>query len=197
MLSNGISKTHHAQILSCFGQGAGAWLTIQLIFPRFRLTSLVFSTTFQIRLGLPHPSIASILQCMCTHPIDPMGIHLLCCAHVNKRTWTHDVFATPLLSLHGMLTSMWSENNYMRFLQTCWILLVNESTFVLTKDDICTLVDVVIVDPTWTNLFPWSHTTQGFVASNVAQAKERSYHNRHPIDQFLPLVVEIFGCLHK
>jgi hypothetical protein len=34
-----------------------------------------------------------------------------------------------------------------------------------------TLVDVVIVDPTQANLLPRSYTTQGFVASDVAQTK--------------------------
>jgi hypothetical protein len=38
---------------------------------------------------------------------------------------------------------------------------------------------------------------QGFVASNATQAKERSYHKQHPIDQFFPLAIEVFGCLHK
>jgi hypothetical protein len=28
---------------------------------------------------------------VCTHPIDPMGIHLLCCVHGNKCIRTHDV----------------------------------------------------------------------------------------------------------
>jgi hypothetical protein len=28
---------------------------------------------------------------MCTHPIDPMGIHLLRCTHGNERMGTHDV----------------------------------------------------------------------------------------------------------
>jgi hypothetical protein len=27
--------------------------------------------------------------------------------------------------------------------------------------------------------------------------KKRSYRNRHPINQFLPLEIEIFGYLHK
>jgi hypothetical protein len=44
----------------------------------------------------------------------------------------------------------------------------------LTKDDICTLIDVVIIDPTQANLLPKSCCTQGFVASDVTQAKERS-----------------------
>ncbi len=32
---------------------------------------------------------------------------------------------------------------------------------------------------------------------DVAQAKERSYHNQHPTDQFLSLAIKVFGCLHK
>jgi hypothetical protein len=68
---------------------------------------------------------------------------------------------------------------------------------VFTKDDIGTSIDVVIVDPTQMDLLPQFYTTQGFVALDATQTKERSYYNRHPIDQFLPLEIEIFGCLHK
>jgi hypothetical protein len=47
------------------------------------------------------------------------------------------------------------------------------------------------------DLVPQSCTTQGFVAFDVFQGKEMTYHNWHPINQFLPLAVELFGCLHK
>jgi hypothetical protein len=67
----------------------------------------------------------------------------------------------------------------------------------LTKDGIHTLADIVIVDPTWVDLFPWSYATQGFVNFDVTQAKEMSYRNQDPTNQFLPLAIEIFGCLHK
>jgi hypothetical protein len=46
---------------------------------------------------------------------------------------------------------------------------------VLTKDGIYTLVDFVIADPR--NLFPQFCAIQRFVAFDVVQAKERSYHN--------------------
>jgi hypothetical protein len=65
------------------------------------------------------------------------------------------------------------------------------------KNDIHTLANIVIVDPTQTYLLPQSCTTQGFIALNVVQAKERSYYNWHPIDQFLPLAIEVFDYLHK
>jgi len=68
---------------------------------------------------------------------------------------------------------------------------------VFTKDGICTLANIVIADPMQADLLPQSYATQGFAASNVAQAKERSYCNRHPTDQFFPLAIEVFGCLHK
>jgi hypothetical protein len=67
----------------------------------------------------------------------------------------------------------------------------------LTKYGIYTLANVVIANPTWTNLFLESCTTQRFVASNATQVKERNYCNWHPINQFLPLAIELFGCLHK
>jgi len=65
------------------------------------------------------------------------------------------------------------------------------------KNGICTLVDVVIIDPTHVDLLPRFCTIQGFVAFDAAQAKKRSYRNRHSTNQFLPFTIEIFGCLHK
>jgi hypothetical protein len=47
------------------------------------------------------------------------------------------------------------------------------------------------------DLLPRSCATQGFVASDVVQAKEWSYRNQHPVNQILLLVLEVFGFLHK
>ncbi len=66
-----------------------------------------------------------------------------------------------------------------------------------TKDNIHTLADVVIVDPTRAYLFPQSCAIQGFVVLDATQVKEKKYYNRHPTNQFLPLAIEIFGHLHK
>jgi hypothetical protein len=67
----------------------------------------------------------------------------------------------------------------------------------LTKDGIHTLADVVIIYPMWTDLLLQSCVTQRFLAFNATKAKEKNYHNWQPIDQFLPLAIEVFGCLHK
>ncbi len=47
---------------------------------------IIFPSVFhRTWLGLPHPSIVGILWCMCTHPIDIMGIHLFT-LHSRQRT---------------------------------------------------------------------------------------------------------------
>jgi hypothetical protein len=68
---------------------------------------------------------------------------------------------------------------------------------VFTKDGIRTIVGVVIANPTQADLLHQFYTTRRFVPFEVIQAKERSYPDQHPIGQFLPLVIEVFGCLNK
>jgi hypothetical protein len=171
MFFDEISKAHCAWILSCFGPRMGAWPIVRLIFPSFWLVSLVFSITLQIWLGLPHLSIVSIPQCVCTHPINLMGIYLLHYVHGNKHTWTHDAihdtFATIVWDvgfhvgreqLHALLKKMFNFSHW-------------RVNIVLTKYGIRTLVDIVIVDLTRMDLLSRSCTTQGFVAYNAFQTK--------------------------
>jgi hypothetical protein len=58
---------------------------------------------------------------------------------------------------------------------------------VFTKDGICTIVDIIIANPTRTNLLPRSCATQGFESSNAIQTKEKNYHDQHPTNQIFPL----------
>ncbi len=161
------------------------------------LSSLIFSTTLRIWFRLPHHSIVSIFWCMCTHPIDLMGIHLLRYVHGNEGTWIHDVVRDTFVAI------MWDVDFHVGWKQlhafpsTTFNFFCRRIDIVLAKDGICTLVDVVIVDPMQTNLFPWFYATQRFATFDVIQIKERNYHDRHPTNQFLPLAIEIFGCLYK
>jgi hypothetical protein len=66
-----------------------------------------------------------------------------------------------------------------------------------SKGCICTLANVVIANPMRANLFHRSCANQRFATFDVAQAKEKSYHNEHPTNQFPLLATEIFGRLHK
>jgi hypothetical protein len=163
IFSDRISEPHRARILLCFSLGASASFIIRPIFLGFQLGSLVFSITLCIRLGLPHPSIVGIPWCVCTHPINPMGIHFLHCAHGNEHIGTHDAVRDTFVviawdvyfhvgweQLHALPSNTF--NSFHRRID-----------IVLTKYNIFTLVDVIIANPTWAYLLHWSWATQGFV----------------------------------
>jgi len=96
--------------------------------------------------------------------------------------WFHDTFIAIVQDagfhmgweqLHVLLLNMFNSSR-------------QQVNIVFTKDGICTLIDIIIVDPTWVDLLPQSCATQGFVTSNVVQTKEWSYHDWHLGNQFLP-----------
>jgi hypothetical protein len=66
----------------------------------------------------------------------------------------------------------------------------------LSIDDIHTLVDVVIVNPTGVDLISRVVLSHGVIMFLAAQMKERLYYNRYPVDVFFPLAIEIFEYLH-
>jgi len=134
---------------------------------------------------------------VCTHPIDPMGIHLLRYAHGNKHTRTHDVIHDTFVVIVWDAGFHVGRKKLHVFPSTTFNFFCQRDNIVLTKNDINTLADIIIANLTRANLFPRSYITQGFDAFDVAQVKERSYCNWHPTNQFLPLVIEVFGCLHK
>jgi hypothetical protein len=91
MLFDETCEAHRAQILSCSSPRVSVWLTTQLIFLTFWLFSSIFYTTLHTWFKLPHPLITCIPWCVCTYPINRMGIHFLLYVHGNKHTGTHDV----------------------------------------------------------------------------------------------------------
>jgi hypothetical protein len=143
-----------------------------------------------MRLGLPDPLI-------CVHTSHWFyGYHLLHCAHGNKCTGTYDAIHNTFVAITRDVNFHVGQKQLHAFPSITFNSFRQQINIVLTKDGIRNLANVIIIDPMWTNLF-WFCTTQGFVTSDVTQAKEKNYHNRHPIDQFLPLAIEVFGCLHK
>jgi hypothetical protein len=75
--------------------------------------------------------------------------------------------------LHALLLAMFDSSYW-------WIIIV------LTKDGIRTLVDIVITNAMFVDLPFQSCTIQKFATSNTTQAKERSYCDQHPANQFFP-----------
>jgi len=133
ILFDKIFETHCAWILSCFGPKVGFWLPTQPTFPTFQLSSPSFCTVLQMQLGLPHPSITSILWCMCTHPIDvTLSTFLIMPTTMSTRAPMMQ-FVTFFLPLHKMSTAMWDKNNYTHFLQPHSTPLVDKLTLCSPK----------------------------------------------------------------
>jgi hypothetical protein len=163
-------EAHCAQILSCSSLGVGVWYIAQPIFPNFFYnTSYVTWTTPSF--NCKHPS-------MCLHTSHrPYGYPLLTlCSwqrtHLNpwcnlRHHYRHCVifgFHVGWEQLHVLPSTTFNSS--------CW-----QVDIVFTKIGIHTLTNVVIINPTWVDLFFRSCTTQGITASNVIQTKERSYCN--------------------
>jgi hypothetical protein len=48
------------------------------------------SASLCTRLDFFHPLIVGVSHCICNQPLDPMGIHLVHCAHGEEKTTLHD-----------------------------------------------------------------------------------------------------------
>jgi len=111
------------------------------------------------------------------HPIDPMGIHLLCYAHGNECTVTHDAIHDTFAVITRNASFHMEREQLHVFRSTIFNSFCQRVNVLFTKNNICTLADVVIIDPMRMDLFPRSCATQRFVTFDTTQAKERSYHN--------------------
>jgi hypothetical protein len=153
MLFNKTFEAFCAWIVSCSNLGVGTWLTTWLVFPTFRLSSLVFCTTFRAWLGPPQLLIANIPWCVCTHPIDPMGVHFLCCVHGNKHTRTHDAIHDTFFVIARNVDLHVGWEQLHAFPSITFNSFHRQIDIVPTKDGICTLANVVIMNPTWVDLW--------------------------------------------
>ncbi len=109
-----------------------------------------------MQLILPHPSIVNKPWCVCTHPIDPMGIHLLHCAHGNEHIGTHDVIRNIFAAIVWNVGFHVGRQQLHAFFSTTFNSFHRWIDIMLIKYGICTLANVVITDPTWIDLLPQS-----------------------------------------
>jgi len=117
-----------------------------------------------------------------------MGIHLLRFVHGNEYIGTHDVICDIFVAIAWDATFHVGQEQLHALLSITFNPSRQWVNIVFNKDGICTLTNVVIVDPMRANLL---------FQSCVTQAKEKNYRNWHPTNQFLPLAIEVFDCLHK
>jgi hypothetical protein len=67
---------------------------------------------------------------------------------------------------------------------------------VTIKDNFCTVTNVVIIDPTRTNLVYCVSTMTTHVVIVAAHDKTQSYTKQVPRDDFIPLAIKTYSCLH-
>jgi hypothetical protein len=145
------------------------------------LPNLFFLTTFYMWLGLPHPSIACVPR-WCAHIPSTLRGYLLHCPHGNERTKAHDEihdtfaniarnvgFHMGRKQLHALISTTFNSS--------CW-----QINIVFTKDGILTLSWNFHRRPNVSKFISWSCTTQKFATFDATQAKEKNYHNQHPIN---------------
>lgn len=90
IISTLFSDCHHVWLKSCASLGSSAWFSTHPIILSFKMASNMFSSTWRIKLGLPHPTTHGLYGYICNQPIDLTRIHLLRYVHGRKCTTTHD-----------------------------------------------------------------------------------------------------------
>jgi hypothetical protein len=67
----------------------------------------------------------------------------------------------------------------------------------ITKNGFQTLMDVIITNPIYIDMVQQTLTTTIHVVMMVAQENTRSYVERALGNDFIPLSIETYGCLHS
>jgi hypothetical protein len=135
---------------------------------------------------------------VCAHIRQPYGYPpLTLCSWQNEFTKTHGAICDTFVAITWDVGFHVGQEHLHALLSNIFKSSFRRIDIMFTKDDICIVVDIVITDPTWVDLLPQFCTTQGFVTFDAARTKKRSYYKQHLVDQFLFIVMEVFGCLHK
>ncbi len=79
---------------------------------------------------------------MCTHPINAIGVHLLCCAHDNEHTGTHDVIRDTFAAIARNVIFHLGQKQLHTFPSTTFHSSRQQVDIMLTKDAIRTLIDL-------------------------------------------------------
>ncbi|CAM6128572.1 unnamed protein product [Calypogeia fissa] len=160
------------------------------------MSSFIFTTSLWMRLGLPHLGLFGQPSCVCGHPLDPVGTHILWCSHGSERTATHD-------DLHDVLAAIARDAGYHVSTEQTHVLPAVDGISDRRRVDIVFLragmqsfVDMVVADPTGASMFSSAAHIPKHAASHAARLKEEAYAIHHPWDLFYPFAVEVFGALH-
>jgi len=122
-----------------------------------------------------------------------MGIHLFRYTHGGERTIYHDVVrdAFSYVMKHAWFHVFWEQTHI--FLPSSFQSFHWWVNIILSIDGICTLADVIIVDPSQAYLVSWLVISCGVAVIVTVQVKEGFYCDHYPTNMFLPLAIKVLG----
>lgn len=177
---------------SCANLAICVWLLAHLNTLSFCLLSTHFFITLHIHLSIPHPIVVHFHD---VNVVIPLMIKVSICyiAHVECEptcTITHDTFWNIIATIaleSGSCIQKKVSDLFPYHIQR-WV------DIVIIRNDLKTLVDVAIVDPTYTNLVHHVSTTTTHATIIATQNNARFYIKWMPGNDFIPLSTETYGC---
>jgi hypothetical protein len=174
---------------SCVSLGAGIKLLARPTISTFHLLSAHFLIALRICLGLPHPTVAHLSQCQCGHTIDNLGTHLLRCPCGSEHITAHN-------TLWNIVATIALESKAHVQKEVCHLFprhTRQQVDILITKNGFHALLDLVIANPTHTNMVQRESMKTTHATTMATQKKTRSYIIEHQAMTSFPLLLRRMG----
>jgi len=173
----------------------GVWLLACPFIPFLCLLLNVFSITLCTKLGFSHLFVLGCHTSFVTSFWILWG-YIFFLVHMVGRGWRHvmlcEILSQPLWKMQGFMSC---DNRPMSFCP-CLSLHIVELKLCYQSTMFCTLIDIVIVDPTQVDLVSWTIFFHGVTMTITTQVTNGFYHDQFLTNMFFLLVMKVFGCLH-
>ncbi len=154
-------------LCSCASPTTGTWLLICPSTPSFCLSSTYLLIMLRIHSNIPHPMATHLSWCQCGHTIDDLSIYLLRCPCKSEHITTHDTLQDTIATITLESGTHVQKKVSHPFPHHTW----KWMDIVITRDDFWTWANVVIANPTCTNLVQCASTMTTHVTIVAIQNK--------------------------
>jgi hypothetical protein len=162
------------------------WLLIHPNTPSFHLSFAHFLTTFLIRLSIPHLIVSHLSRYHWWFGY-PFAMSFV-------QEWAHYIpsYVSRYCCIYRIGEwSLCTKKGFSPF--PCH---TRRQVDIMITNNFCTLADVVITNPTHTNLVQCASMTRLHIVTIVVQNKAWSYKEQTLGDDFIPLAIETYDYLH-
>ena len=187
-----------ARLLSVAGPCSGAWLQSVPVCGGLRMSTACFNTAVRLRLGLPHPVLQLARSCECGEPLgDALGRHVSRCGHGSERNMVH-------AAVRDCLYSIMEEAGFETSIERGGLMPATSASGAGRVIDLLgtdrasghqIFIDVTVVRPCAQGMLPTAAIHQGHAAAAAARAKRHKYCDKPEAVEFIPLAIEVYGCM--